>query len=149
MMLCARNKTRDYSKWYDMVSCIDGPDGLKVLTSSPRDAIPCARTVGIAKEEIQEIQECAGGALGKTLLHDSHFNTMNLFAQHGGYTPPGHGYRPPKIPNIWIYGQDGRPKEYNDPLTPAKDPYARLVQKVCDAYTGVKPAACSAPHAQP
>jgi hypothetical protein len=143
MMLCARNKTQDYSKWYDMISCIDGPDGLKVLTSAPRDAIPCARTLGISKDEIQEIQDCAAGKLGQQLLHDSHFHTMDLFAKHGGYAPEGHGYRPPKIPNVWIYDKNGVAQEYNDPLKPAKDPYAHLVQKICDAYTGTKPSICA------
>ena len=52
----------------------------------------------------KEIDACATSPTGAALLKASHFKTMELFAKHGGYTPPGHGYRPPLIPNIWIDG---------------------------------------------
>ena len=32
---------------------------------------------------------CVRGPVGAQLLHDSHFRTMRLFAQHGGYRRGG------------------------------------------------------------
>eukprot|EP00660_Eupelagonema_oceanica_P006747 gene6747-753_t len=123
-----------------MVTCMDGPKGISGVTYNnskaiPEDAEACAAKAGL---DWDAILGCADGAEGRELLHDSHFRTKQLFAEHGGYTPPGHGYRPPKIPNIWIAGA-----EYNNPLVPAKDPYADLVGKVCRAYTGTPPEACT------
>lgn len=144
VMLCAKNVSRtsdpfDY-RWVDLVTCMDGPKGLEGVTydlpiSIPNNAEKCAEKVGLSWDKISV---CASGAQGAQLLHDSHYRTADLFQQHGGYTPAGHGYRPPLIPSIWIEG-----KEYNDPLVPARNPYADLVQRVCDAYTGTKPAICS------
>ena len=65
--------------------------------------------------------------------------SFSLSPRHGGYTPTGHGYRPPLIPNVWVEG-----KQYNNPLDPALNPYKSLAQKVCLAYTGSpKPASCA------
>ena len=152
VMLCAaKNVTRAQDpwayNWYDMVTCMDGlkSDGWAGVTynetySIPEDAKRCALDNGI---DWDAVDACANGPQGLQLLHDSHFETMRLFAAHGGYTPPGHGYRPPLIPNIWIAG-----KQYNNPLDlkgpRATDPYAHLVARVCEAYNGTKPASCSA-----
>jgi hypothetical protein len=92
---------------------------------------------------VLRVRQCAEGDQGQQLLHDSHFNTMGLFAKHGGYSPPGHGYRPPLIPVVWIFDKDGQPDQYNNPLRPAANPYGHLLRKVCAAYTGTKPAACA------
>ena len=107
------------------------------MTGIPEDAQHCAEEHGV---DWDAVNKCASGPHGMQLLHDSHFETMSLFAAHGGYTPPGHGYRPPLIPVIWIDGQ-----QYNNPLDPTKanDPYANLVARVCDAYSGAtKPKSC-------
>jgi hypothetical protein len=148
IMLCARNVSRrvdphDY-RWFDLVTCMDGPLGIPGVTyglptSIPQDAASCAVNASFSEAEWASVTACATGPQGASLLRRSHFSTMTLFAQHGGYTPQGHGYRPPLIPNIWIAG-----KEFNDPLVHARDPYADLVQRVCAAYTGVtKPTECA------
>lgn len=144
-MLCARNVSTktdpaDY-RWFDMVTCMDGPHGLAGVTygtkrSIPEDAEACAEKAGV---EWAAVAGCMNGTQGPQLLHDAHFETMRLFAQHGGYTPAGHGYRPPLIPVLWINGE-----EYNNPLSPAHSPYVDLRKRVCAAYTGTPPQACTA-----
>lgn len=108
---------------------MNGPLGLKGVTygfnySIPNNAQSCAEANGL---DFSLVQSCYDSDIGKQLLHDSHFQTMRLFEQHGGYNPPGHGYRPPLIPVIWIGG-----KQYNNPLDPAADPYTDLKKKVCE-----------------
>ena len=145
-----------------MVTCMDGKDGLPGVTYGLPDSIPqiaptCAARVGLPWAPIAE---CAAGARGRELLKAAHFRTMALFEGRGGYEPVpagrcggsctwpshplGHGYRPPLIPNVWIEQLGGRHGfvEYNDVLRAAADPYADLVSRVCDAYTGVKPPSC-------
>lgn len=147
-MLCARNisdsrhnaSSSPYA-WYDMVTCMDGPLGLAGVTYNnskaiPEDAQVCAQKVGL---DWGPMQSCSQGPLGSQLLHDSHFRTMGLFQQHGGYKPAGHGYRPPLIPVVWIDGQ-----QYNNPLSKPLNPYGDMVQRICTAYKGTPPKECSA-----
>ena len=150
VMLCAKNVSRatdplDY-RWFDMIACMDGPKGIAGVTyglptSIPNNAQKCATQVGL---DWGAVSSCANGTQGAQLLHDSHYRTMALFAAHGGYDPAGHGYRPPLIPNIWVYDAEGKPTEYNDPLIHDRNPYADLVERVCAAYSGPRPAACDA-----
>jgi hypothetical protein len=128
IMLCAKNISRsggganisdDDYRWFDMVTCMDGKDGLPGVTyglpdSIPNNAAKCAKEVGLPYEAIHA---CASGAHGAALLKASHFRTMALFEGKGGYRPVsspcggsctwpdhplGHGYAPPLIPNVWI-----------------------------------------------
>jgi hypothetical protein len=174
VMLCAKNVSRsgggssseyDY-RWFDMVTCMDGKDGLPGVTyglpeSIPNNAASCAAKAGLPWSAIDA---CATGEQGDALLRASHFRTMALFEGRGGYkpvaSPPdcggsctwpdhplGHGYAPPMIPNIWIEDMSAPTfgfQEYNDPLVHPRNPYADIVQRVCAAYTGTtKPAACA------
>lgn len=120
---------------YNLTKC-EGIEGVSYGTrkSIPEDAAACAESVGLPWAAIDE---CAKGSKGQALLKASHFETMKLFAAHGGYSPPGHGYRPPLIPNVWIDGT-----QYNNPLVPSLNPYSDLKSKVCAAYTGAKPSSC-------
>jgi hypothetical protein len=168
IMLCAKNVSRsnrsrfDY-RWFDMVTCMDGPDGIPGVTyglpgSIPNNAAKCAQQVGLPWPAIHT---CASGEQGAALLRASHFRTMGLFEGHGGYKPVlrgdcgssctwpdhplGHGYKPPLIPNVWIEDMTAPTYgflEFNDPLAPARNPYAGLVSRICAAYTGPKPDAC-------
>eukprot|EP00729_Bicosta_minor_P009996 gene9997-16505_t len=142
-------KSIDSYAWFDMVTCMNcgGPgynitscNGIEGVTygtkeSIPEDARACAASVGLPWKEIDA---CATSPTGAALLKASHFKTMELFAKHGGYTPPGHGYRPPLIPNIWIDGT-----QYNNPLKEALNPYSRLERKVCAEITGSRPSSCA------
>jgi hypothetical protein len=82
--------------------------------------------VGLGDKTYLDIEACVAGDDGKALLKASHFETMRLFAEHGGYNPAGHGYRPPLIPNIWLDDH-----QYNNPLVPSLNPYANLTERVC------------------
>lgn len=123
-----------------MVTCMNGPKGIEGVTyglpfSIPNNAQKCAEEVGLSWNAIDS---CVTGEQGPQLLRASHYQTEALFKKHGGYTPAGHGYRPPLIPNIWING-----KEYNDPLVKERNPYADLVKRTCAAYGGTKPEICN------
>ena len=171
IMLCAKNVSRtgtnrteldfDY-RWFDMVTCMDGPDGIAGVTYGLPESIPnnAGKCAGAAGLPYAAIRQCASGQQGRALLRESHFRTMALFNGHGGYKPVplkgcggsctwpnhplGHGYKPPLIPNIWIEDQTKTFGfiDYNDLLVPQRDPYIDLVSRVCAAYTGPKPAAC-------
>ena len=97
-MLCAKNVSRAANPlsydWFDMVTCMNGKDGIPGVTYNNPDAIPedaqrCAKQAGV---DWGAVQKCSEGEQGRQLLHDSHFQTMDLFAQHGGYNPPGAFY---------------------------------------------------------
>lgn len=170
IMLCAKNVSRsggasssDY-RWFDMVTCMDGKDGLSGVTyglpeSIPNNAARCAEEAGLPYEAIHA---CASGEQGAVLLKASHFRTMALFEGRGGYEPIptpacggsctwpdhplGHGYAPPLIPNVWIESMAAPTfgfVEYNNPLIHERDPYSDMLSRVCAAYAGlVKPQAC-------
>eukprot|EP00040_Diaphanoeca_grandis_P026917 m.151821 g.151821 ORF g.151821 m.151821 type:complete len:268 (-) comp30782_c0_seq1:192-995(-) len=140
----------DEYAWFDMVTCMNcgGPgfnitscEGIEGVTYNnpkgiPENAQVCAESVGL---EFELIDECVKGIEGRQLLKASHFHTMAAFAKHGGYTPAGHGYRPPLIPVIWIDGI-----QYNNPLEVDVNPYHDNEKKICDAYKGtMKPAICA------
>jgi len=145
-MLCARDvsakqtsnsaATLDY-RWFDMIVCMGGPGGIPGVTynhtySIPNNAESCAVQAGL---DWSEINSCVhDDDWGGKLLHDSHFDTMELFAKHGGYKPEGHGYKPPFIPNIWIFDTiTGKPMEYNDKFDHERNPYVDIVKRICDA----------------
>jgi len=70
---------------------MNGKDGLPGVTynntlSIPESAKSCAEKNGLS---FNLINDCVDSNHGAQLLHDSHFQTMDLFNEHGGYSPPG------------------------------------------------------------
>jgi hypothetical protein len=122
---------------YNLTTC-KGVEGVTYDTrkSIPEDAEVCAASVGLSWTAIDE---CVKSPRGPALLKASHFETMKLFAARGGYSPEGHGYRPPLIPNIWINSV-----QYNNPLVTALNPYHDIKGKVCAACNGTAPLVCRA-----
>ena len=142
IMLCAKELSNSSYDWFDMVVCMDGKDGLPGVTynnsySIPQIAPSCSAQVNL---DWDAILACASSPLGAQLLHDSHYNTMNLFEAHGGYSPEGHGYKPPLIPNIWIFDSNTNlPTQYNNKFVTAEDPYVDLLQRICAAASPSDP----------
>lgn len=103
----------DVSQWFPFINCIEGA-GSKPTTSAPQ----CASQTGL---DYNKIETCAFGTEGNGLMHQVATATNNL--------QPAHQWTP------WVV-INGKPLD-----SAGLD--ERLTKVVCDAYTGVKPAACN------